>query len=122
MDTTSYTLFNLSEWHREIFDRLFELEFSGRDVLKLQLLKASYKIIDENGSLKIILLDDTPKAPINRTIPVQAVGYDKDNSPIEILLFTHKGLIDTLEIFRVDGLKIINMPMPEDFQMMTLTK
>lgn len=110
---------NLPSWYKEIFDLILNAEFSGKNEIKRQVLSSKFKIIDVNGSMSI-LPSRKEKAPILKTIPVEAYAQDQDGIEIQVLLFTERRIVYMLEISRVDSERVIELPPANKFEVMVL--
>ena len=95
------------------------MEFPGKAEIKEQLFSAQYEVIDTNGTLDICPIK-IEKAPVVKTIPVEAEGEDLDGIPISVLLFTRDGLVYMLEVLRMDGEKVKQLPEASTFELIVL--
>ncbi len=109
----------LTAEERQFLDRLLELPFPGRDELRLQANAATAREIAEDGdnygSLKLRAIA-TPRAAVVQRVPVMALANDVDEVPIEFLLHVVDGVLDELEILKLDGSPIVNRPKPLDLR------
>jgi hypothetical protein len=110
---------NLPAWHQKMISCLLNVSFPGNPEISRQLKTAEFEVIDANRSLRIcpsILVN----APVEKTIPVEASALDTDGIPIEVLLFTRRGVVNMLEILRGDGRTVKEMPSVDQFKVMVL--
>ena len=119
-DINASCVFNeLPLWHQEILSRLLDASFIGKRELATQILASRFKIIDANQSLEI-LATDSIRAPVIKTIPVEASAMDDNGLQIQVLLFTRHGLPYMLEVLRVDGGEISRLPPSDSFSVTVL--
>lgn len=55
------------------------------------------------------------KAPVQQRVPVEAIAYDVDKVPIEVLLHVVDGKVRELEVIKADGSNIKNFSLVEEF-------
>lgn len=99
-----------TDYEKQILSKLLEKPFRGRDELIEQISKSEVKLIDEYndnwGSVEF-KTESNKKANTESRIPVQGVAYDEDGIEIQIFLHVVDGLINELEIVRVDNKPIV---------------
>jgi len=118
--TTQRTSLNaLPRWHQEMIARLLGASFPGQHEVAEQLATARFEIIDGNKSLNIFP-SASVKAPVQKTIPVEASVADKDGILIQVLLFVRAGAVYMLEILREDGEPVKEMPSVDKFDVVVL--
>lgn len=108
----------LTSRERGILDKLFQCDFTNREVLRPQLDHLTCKVIDEYddeyGSLEFRL--EGHDEPWGMGCPVVEGEYlDEDGVPICIVLHIRDDQFWELEIFKADGGKIINTPSADQF-------
>jgi hypothetical protein len=111
----------LTELERDILNRLLSVDFEGVDTLRIQ--ASTVKVTEACNSCPSIVfrLEDGPgRAGVRRRVPVEAEGMDSDGVIIHILLHVVKGCISELEIFKEDGSRIRQSPMPQKLNLLTL--
>lgn len=96
----------LEAHERAVVEQLLRQPFDGRDQLRMQLSAA--RVIAERGrDSRTLRFERTggemPRAPTALRVPVEGQAVDDDGVPIAVLLHVVDGLIEELEIFRVDG-------------------
>ncbi len=105
----------ITEQETELVSRLLA-STSQSDALRAQLSNSRVRGIaeyrDEYGSIEF----QAAQAPGVSHALVTAFANDADGIPIEILLFTKAGALSELEIVKLDGSKIIRMPLPDEFK------
>lgn len=118
-----YNIETLPEWHQDMFNALFSIDFKGKKEVIEQIKSADFDIIDSNKSLEIQPKKEI-KANVEKTVPVEAWGMDSDNIEIQVLLFV--SLVDKraymLQILRVDGEDVKNLPDVDKFEIIVLGK
>lgn len=118
-----YTITTIPKWHQEMFQALLEADFKGNKEVIEQIESADFNIIDNNQSLEIFP-KNLIKANIEKTVPVEVWGMDSDNMEIQVLLFV--SLVDKkgymLQILRVDGEDVKNLPDVDKFEIIVLGK
>ena len=85
-------------------DKLFEIEFKGKKILKQQIVNAEVieRIYYPYGSLKFSVKKKVKKYPYNVRVPIEMRAFQKSLSPVVFLLHVIDGIIDELEIFTAD--------------------
>jgi hypothetical protein len=104
---------NLTDYELQILERMLTQLPHGRDELREQLQSAKVSLIDENGSLRFHVTSPVVAAGIDQRVPVTAIFDDADGMPIYILLHVVEGRLWELEIYKADGSRILNRPIPE---------
>lgn len=94
-----------------ILDRLLSRRFTGRDELRAQLRNARVSVLDENGSLAIVVGDDAPVASVDSTVPVEGYFATAD-SVVHVLLHVQSGYLNELETY-LEDLSVVP-PISED--------
>ncbi len=108
-----------TDWEQRVFRRLLQVSFPGRDEVEAQVRGALVKTIYEDGSLTICT-QTAQQAPVVQRIPVQAECKDTDGMMIRVLLHVVRGVVDELEIYKVDGSPIRKMPDLEEWDVFVL--
>ena len=111
---------DLELWYKEIFANLLGMDFPGKKEIKDQIISGIFEVIDENGSLAIHPVSKI-KAPVVKTIPVEAWAQDSDGASIQALLFTRNGFVYMFEILRGDGEPIKHLPSSGKFEVIVLS-
>ena len=101
----------ISEFERQVLERLLSAPFRGRDEVSSQIQNSQVEVIDKEGSLKFSY-EGSKKAIVDKRIPTEGEAPDTDGVPIYFLLHVVDGIINELEIYKADGTKIIAMPNP----------
>lgn len=100
----------LSADERAVLEQLIlEPSFNGRDEIQRQ-LSAARVVAEGQGDHRTLLFDtanpDLPRVPTAVRIPVEGEFVDDDGVPIAVLLHVVGGVVEELEIYRVDGQEI----------------
>ncbi len=109
----------LSTSERDILDRLLAVSFPGRDELMQQLADPEARTIDEYQSIELCLKQQI-RAPVKKTVPVEAEAPDADGIMVRYLLFVREGLAYELQIYKDDGSPIIRRPEVADLTVLVL--
>lgn len=109
----------LSEWERRLLVRLLEPPFPGRDQLREQLDQVLARAIDENGSLEL-QCEETTEAPVEKRIPTEGEGMDRDGITIHYLLHVVAGRMSELEIYKDDSSRVLQHPDPGEVEVIVL--
>jgi hypothetical protein len=103
----------LSEYEKAVIERLFEVDFPGREELRDQVSRAEASLIDDTGdnygSINIRTATDR-KAVVQDRVPVIGTTKDEAGGHVEILLHVIEGKIAELEFVRMDGAPMIGLP------------
>jgi hypothetical protein len=99
----------------ELLERLLFFRLSEQMMSKHRGKKYLVKEIDKNGSLKFIHEGNLSQLA-QRKFPVEAQSLDKDNIYIHALLFLVNDEIDELEFYKDDSSSILQMPKPQDWE------
>jgi hypothetical protein len=110
---------NLTVAEGKLVQRLFEVDFPGREALWEQIQSSRVRRIDENGSLEFDV-DTNLLAHVKKRIPVEGQATDSDGIPIYVLLHVVSGKIRELEIYKADSSPIAAMPAPRDIELLVL--
>jgi hypothetical protein len=95
---------------KELLERLLDLEFLGRDELRLQLPFVTAREVEKDGTL-VLRCSQGPPAPGNRAVPAGGVCWDADSVPISVMLHVDQdGFMRRLEITKFDSSPIIVPP------------
>jgi len=100
----------LTDRERELLNKLLELEFPGRDELRLQLISVLAEQVFDDGTLK---LHCGPNAPASAARGLATEGWcnDADGEDIDVMLHVSKdGFMWLLEILKCAPSPIINPP------------
>jgi hypothetical protein len=97
-----------------LFDRLLEGDFPGRNELRHQVDRVLVREIDENGSLELKTSSDL-LAPTAFRIPTEGEAKDSDGISVHVLLHVVDGKINELEIYKDDSSPLIKLPDPAEF-------
>lgn len=103
---------SLTDYERQLIDRLLSEAFPARDAIRAQVVDSLGKQIDSDGSLEILVGDESPVAVSKFRVPVQGWFEDKDGIHIHVLLHVVNRRVNELEIYKDNG-TIIKMPDPE---------
>jgi hypothetical protein len=91
---------------RGVIEQLLEHHFVGRDEIRSQLATARV-IAEGSGDSRTLRFapPDTgaPRANTMLRVPVEAQANDEDGVPIVVLLHVVDGVVEELEVYRVDG-------------------
>ena len=98
----------LNEKEQQWIDRLMDVEFQGRDILRRQLSKAKIIYIQEYAfiSMKFKVEGDIEPYPYRVRVPVEMRAFQQSSAPIIFLLHIVNGIIDELEILTADSAQI----------------
>jgi len=107
----------------KILDKLFELNFKGREVFLKQRSGLKAKQIDANGSLIFFVDAKVETSSVNGFI-AEAKCPDTNTSEnypaaINILLHAKKGRLWYLEIYKDDSSLLLGRPNPDKFSLFT---
>ena len=97
---------DLHAHERALIEQLLRPPFAGRDEIRYQLATARVRAEDSGDTRTIrfkLALEDVRRACVSVRVPVEAEASDEDGTPIAVLLHVVDGLLDELEIYRVDG-------------------
>lgn len=113
----------LSEFEKLLLEKLFELDFVGREELRQQFSGLLAKHIDDNGSLEFKVHSSTV-APIEKVVIAEARCPDSDTDEkhpvhVNILLHVKDGKLWMLEIYKDDSSPILRRPNPNEFILFT---
>jgi hypothetical protein len=99
---------------RALITKLLSVPFLGREELQEQAATASVRVNDDPLDSSILLAVDrsSPRAHVLYRVPVDASAPDIDGVRIDFLLHVADGWISELEIYRVDGEPVQQMPTP----------
>ena len=115
----------LTNEERAVLKRLLEKPFPGREQITRQLDTASVREVtdykDQYGSLEF-KVETKVKAPTSQRVPVEAMGMDQDDVPIEYLLHVVDGTLAELEIVKADGSRIQRMPRASELKVRVRTE
>ena len=91
-------------------NKLFNIEFKGKEILIEQMKNAKYELINGEGfiSIKLLINDYKEKFPFKVRVPVEMIAFQPGRHPIMFLLHVLDGIIDELEIYTADGSLIDN--------------
>jgi Domain of unknown function (DUF6984) len=113
------TLRKPSAWERAILERLFEVDFPGKNELLPMVAKVEVRTIDEDGSIELrSSVEGT--APVVKRIPVEAAAKDFDGFTIHVLFHAVAGRPAELEIYKDDGSQVMLMPDAHSFEVIVL--
>jgi hypothetical protein len=65
-------------------------------------------------SLVLAVSSEAEKADVAQRVPVEATAPDADGVPINVFLHVVAGVLHELEVIRLDGKPIRQLPSPED--------
>ena len=77
--------------------------------------RAVARIIDENGSLAIRVMD-CDRANVRERVPVEADAIDSDGQPVHVLLHVVDGYLNELELYRNDLKPVLSFPSSTELQ------
>jgi hypothetical protein len=102
---------------RELLEKLLEVEFPGRDELRVQLGSVTAKQIHEDGTLKLRCHSGCP-APCFSLV-AEGEYTDADGGMMTVMLHVdRRGFMWLLEIIRYDGSPIIRPPSARDLTLL----
>jgi hypothetical protein len=103
----------LSDYEKAVLERLFEVDFPGREELKEQVSHAAASLIRGTGdnyrSINMQTSSDRIAAVKDR-VPVIGMTKDEGGGHVEILLHVIEGKIHELEFVRMDGEPMVGLP------------
>jgi hypothetical protein len=112
----------LKTQEREIFEKLLEPDFPGRDELRRQLDLVTAQQVHDDGTLALRCGSCQP-APVRCQVPTEGECSDSDGGEIHVLLHVVNGFMNELEIFKneVPGGKteILKPPAARDLVLFT---
>ena len=103
---------NPTEYELKILEAMLKHMAHGADQLNEQLKHAQVSSIDEEGSLRF-KINSPVVTDIEDRVPITGIFDDADGIPIYLLLHIVDGRLAELEIYKADGSKILNKPVPE---------
>lgn len=103
----------LSIQEMQLLERLLDLDFPGRDQLRVQLGSAVGRTIDEDGGLSLRCSAESP-APVSSRVPTEGRCVDLDGLHINVLLHVVEGFMNELEIYKDDSSRVKKYPMAGD--------
>jgi hypothetical protein len=106
-------------FERALLARLLEANFPGRSELTVLLANDRVRTIDKDGGLELESQVEG-KAPVVKTVPVEAEGKDEDGAIIHVLLHVVEGRPVELEFFREDAATVKSVPQPSAFELIVL--
>ena len=89
-----------------------EPDFPGSCELREQLRGLRVRAIDEDGSLELVS-GSGPDAIVRDRIPIEGELLDRDGTMVHVLLHVVDGRLNELEIYKVDGSKVLERVDPE---------
>jgi hypothetical protein len=106
----------LTDAELSILNKLLSKDFPSRNELKAQISESSALPTNDPDNYGSVLLStkSTVKAQVNERIPVEATVNDTDGVPVNILLHVVDGIVNELEILKVDGSPLKRPISPED--------
>jgi hypothetical protein len=104
----------LDNRERGLLEKLLEVDFPGRDELRVQMGSLTGKQIEKDGTLRLRCASGPP-APTKYAPAMEGVCTDADGAMIAVMLHVNKdGFMSMLEILKYDGSSIINPPSARD--------
>lgn len=105
---------DLTPRESKILHRMLERLPTAQTALANQAKYAKVDTIDEEGSLRFFLKNQTKAADtVIERVPITATFNDTDGMPIYLLLHVVAGKLWELEIYKSDGSRIITPPTAE---------
>ena len=102
---------------RELLEKLLEVEFPGRDELRVQLGSVTAKQIIGDGTLEL-RCDSGPSAPCFSLV-AEGECIDADGRKINVMLHVdRRGFMWMLEILKLDTTPIINPPSASNMELL----
>jgi hypothetical protein len=102
---------------RELLEKLLEVEFPGRDELRVQLSSLTAKHLHEDGTLKL-RCESGPPAPCYSLV-AEGECRDADGGMINVMLHVdRRGFMWMLEILKLDTTPIINPPSARNMELL----
>lgn len=109
--STDSNIFRLpSDVERALIAELIAAEFPGRTEVVNQLRQCVVRLIDEEGSLELRVPSHAVAAPVRGRIPTELYGPDADGVQVSVLLHVVDGICREIEIYKVDGTTIRQLP------------
>ncbi|OAI39476.1 hypothetical protein AYO38_07545 [bacterium SCGC AG-212-C10] len=107
-----------SAWESAVLKRLIDVSEIANDLAR-QIDGARVQLIvqddDNYGSVKLVLDDASQPSPLGRRIVAEGEAKDIDGIPIYLLLHMVDGKLHELEIYKADGSRMVELPVPEEF-------
>ena len=100
---------SLTELELEIIKTLLSVDFQGRNELLKQLdncMAMPTEDTDNYGS--IYLYPVGPSANVERSVPVDGIVKDSDGEDVNLLLHVKNGMLDELEVVKLDGTNLMS--------------
>jgi uncharacterized protein DUF6984 len=100
---------------RSLLQQLLDARPVGESALREQLKTARVRA-ESSGASRSVWLDVDERSPRSKgspRVPVSGEAPDEDGLPIAVLLHVVDGLVQELEIYRVDGAPIRTNEIPE---------
>jgi hypothetical protein len=105
---------------QRILARLLTASFPGDEEIARQGAMARSRVIDEDGSLELLVGGSAPPALVDRRIPVEAEAEDIDGMTFHVLLHVVDGYINELEVYREDLLPMQSPIQPDALRVIVL--
>ena len=93
----------------QLFNRLFQCEFPGRNELRRQLVGLRVRQINGNGWIALHPTGES-RAEVKYRVPIEGSYPDLDGVQIHILLHVVDGYLRDLEVFKEDGSMVVRHP------------
>jgi hypothetical protein len=103
----------LTTHEMQLLVKLLDLEFPGRDELRVQLGSVRGRTIDEDGGLSLRSGAESP-APVSCRVPTEGRCVDLDGVHINVLLHVVGGFMHELEIYKDDSSQVKQSPRAGD--------
>jgi hypothetical protein len=95
---------------RALIAELVAAEFPGRTEVAKQLQQCVVRSIDEEGSLELSVPLHAVAASVLGRVPTELYGTDTDGVQVSVLLHVAEGVCREIEIYKVDGTTIRQLP------------
>jgi hypothetical protein len=104
---------------QRILSVLLAAQFPGSVQIAKQIESARGRVVDQEGSI-VLQPSDSPRADVERRVPVEAEAVDADGKTFHVLLHVVDGYIAELEIYTEDGLPVRGPIHPEALRVLVL--
>lgn len=110
----------LTPYETEVFERLFQCDFPGRDALVRQLSGLQVRQLDNSGCLELQPRTKY-RAAVEHRIPIEATYPDSDGILAHVDLHVVDGLLFGLEYYKEDGSAVTYHPPTKDLSLFSPT-
>ncbi len=109
----------LGEWERAVLARILSADVAGVSALRAQAVSAEGYRIDTGAGMMIYLSVDpaSPVSALTGVFPLSVDAVARDGTSVEIILHVAEGRLRIIEVYRIDGEPLGELPSPESLTM-----